>query len=90
MPSWPAHGWLFVLAITSQVIGWLLISVSLPRLPAATTSVLLTIQPVGSVLLGALLLSEDPSAAQLAGVLAVITGILVATVTPRRARPVSA
>src|SRR3954452_20100205 len=34
-PGWPATGWLIVLALSSQVLGWLLISVSLPRLPAA-------------------------------------------------------
>ena len=45
-PSWPEHGWLVLLALSSQVVGWLLISVSLPRLPAALTSVLLLIQPV--------------------------------------------
>ena len=41
VPAWPAHGWLVVLALTSQVLGWLLITVSLPRLPAALTSVTL-------------------------------------------------
>jgi drug/metabolite transporter (DMT)-like permease len=87
LPGWPAQGWLVLLALSSQVLGWLLISVSLPRLPAATTSVLLTIQPVGSVLLGALLLSEDPSAVQLAGVLAVIAGIVVATGARARSSP---
>ena len=30
VPSWPSHGWLALLALTSQVVGWLLISVSLP------------------------------------------------------------
>ena len=49
VPSWPEHAWLVTLALTSQVLGWLLITVSLPRLPAALTSVTLTIQPVGSV-----------------------------------------
>ena len=79
VPSWPAHGWLFTLAMTSQVLGWLLISASLPRLPAALTSVLLTIQPVGSVILGALLFAEAPSALQLVGVAAILTGLVVAT-----------
>jgi drug/metabolite transporter (DMT)-like permease len=78
-PSWPSHAWLLVLALSSQVVGWLLISVSLPRLPAALTSVLLTIQPVGSVLLGVILLGEAPSALQLAGVAAIFAGIVVAT-----------
>jgi hypothetical protein len=70
VPSWPAHAWLATLALTSQVIGWLLISASLPRLPAAQTSFLLTIQPVGSVVLGAILFAEAPSALQLVGVAA--------------------
>ena len=30
--------WLIVLALSSQVLGWLLISISLPRLPAVVTS----------------------------------------------------
>ena len=41
VPSWPEHGWLLLLALSSQVMGWLLISISLPRLPAAVTSVTL-------------------------------------------------
>jgi drug/metabolite transporter (DMT)-like permease len=83
-PTWPGHGWLATLALTSQVLGWLLISVSLPRLPAALTSVLLTIQPVGSVLLGIAIFSEAPSGAQLAGVGVVLGGVLVANLRPRR------
>jgi drug/metabolite transporter (DMT)-like permease len=78
-PSWPAHGWLLLLALSSQVVGWLLISVSLPRLPAALTSVLLTVQPVGSVILGVILLSESPSPVQLLGVACIFSGIIVAT-----------
>jgi drug/metabolite transporter (DMT)-like permease len=78
-PSWPAHGWLALLAMSSQVVGWLLISVSLPRLPAALSSVLLTIQPVGSVLLGVILLSESPTLLQLAGVACIFSGVIVAT-----------
>ena len=33
----------------AQVIGWLLMSTSLPRLPAIVSSILLTLQPVCSV-----------------------------------------
>jgi drug/metabolite transporter (DMT)-like permease len=76
VPAWPAHGWLVVLALTSQVVGWLLITVSLPLLPAALTSVTLTIQPVGSVLLGVVLLGEDPTALQLAGVACILAGLI--------------
>ena len=77
VPAWPAHAWLLTLALSSQVLGWLLISVSLPRLPAALASLLLTIQPVGSVILAAILLGESPSPLQLAGVAAVLSGVAV-------------
>ncbi|MEP6680286.1 MAG: DMT family transporter [Chloroflexota bacterium] len=84
IPSWPAHGWLLLLALGVQVGGWLLISISLPRLDAALTSVMLTIQPVASVLLGIVLLGEAPSELQLLGVLAILSGLAVATLRPRR------
>jgi drug/metabolite transporter (DMT)-like permease len=84
VPSWPGHGWLALLALSSQVVGWLLISISLPRLPAALTSVLLTIQPVGSVLLAMAIFGESPSAAQLAGVAVVLGGVMIASLGPRR------
>jgi drug/metabolite transporter (DMT)-like permease len=87
VPSWPAHGWLVTLAITSQVLGWLLISASLPRLPAATTAVLLTIQPIGSVLLGALIFRERPSLLQFAGVAAILGGLVLSTGRRSGSRP---
>jgi drug/metabolite transporter (DMT)-like permease len=82
-PAWPSAGWLIVLALSSQVLGWLLISVSLPRLPAALTSMILTIQPVGSVVLGIVLLGEEPTALQLAGAGCILAG-LVSVATRRR------
>jgi drug/metabolite transporter (DMT)-like permease len=86
VPSWPAHGWLLLLALTSQVVGWLLISVSLPRLPAALTSVLLLVQPIGSVALGVVILDEHPSMLQLFGVVVILGGVLLATLKlPARA-----
>ncbi len=78
VPSWPSAGWLITLALTSQVLGWLLIGTSLPRLPAALTSVLLTVQPLGSVALAALIFGESPSALQLVGVALVLTALLTA------------
>jgi drug/metabolite transporter (DMT)-like permease len=88
VPTWPAHGWLLLLALGVQVVGWLLISISLPRLPAAITSVVLTLQPVGSVLLGIWILSEAPSDLQLLGVAFILAGLLMTTlrVRPRRWR----
>ena len=84
IPAPEAQAWLVTLALTSQVVGWLLISVSLPRIPALVTSIVLTIQPVGSVVLGVAMFDEAPSAFQLAGVALILSGVVVATA---RARP---
>jgi drug/metabolite transporter (DMT)-like permease len=90
VPDLEAQAWLVLLALSSQVLGWLLISVSLPRLPAVLTSILLMLQPVSTVVLGALLLSEEPSAVQLSGVAIVLAGVAFATLQPTsRKRPVS-
>ncbi len=43
--AWPTLGWLVLLALTSQVLGWLLITVSMPRLPAGMIGALLLVQP---------------------------------------------
>jgi drug/metabolite transporter (DMT)-like permease len=86
-PAWPGVGWLIVLALSSQVIGWLLITTSLPRLPAAITSLTLTVQPVGSVALAALILGESPTALQLAGVAVVLGAVVAATAPAGRALP---
>ncbi len=73
-----------LLGLTSQSIGYLCISVSLPRLPAVITSIILLVQPVISVGLGIVLLDERPSLAQLLGVVLVIGGIAIATVPVAR------
>ncbi|HTU95776.1 MAG TPA: DMT family transporter [Solirubrobacteraceae bacterium] len=84
VPSWPGAGWLITLALTSQVLGWLIIGATLPRLPAAMTSLLLTVQPIGTLALAALIFGEDPSGLQLAGVLLVLVGLLVASLSRQR------
>jgi drug/metabolite transporter (DMT)-like permease len=89
MPSWPAHGWLLLLAITAQVFGWLVISVSLPRLPAARTSLLLTIQPAAAVIFAMILVDEQPSRVQLLGIVVVLMGILWAAGRGQTAESVS-
>jgi drug/metabolite transporter (DMT)-like permease len=87
LPGPESQAWLVLLALSSQVLGWLLISVSLPRLPAVLTSIVLMLQPVCSVFLGALILSEAPSSVQLLGVAIVIAGVAGATIKPREPAP---
>lgn len=87
-PAWPALGWLALLALTSQVLGWLLITMSMPRLPAWLVSALLLVQPAGSLTLGAVFLDEWPSPLQMMGVAAMLGGVLVAARgRDREARP---
>ncbi len=78
-PGPDSHLWLALLAVTSQGIGWLLISLSLPRLPAAMTSLILLLQPVGSMTLARIVLDERPSLAQIVGAALILVGVMVAT-----------
>ena len=77
--GWQSFGWLLVLALTSQTAGWLLITSSLPRLPAALSSLLLLLQPAAAILLAAVVLSERPTVLQLAGAALVCAGVLAAS-----------
>jgi drug/metabolite transporter (DMT)-like permease len=83
-PGLPAVAYLLALGVLSQSVGYLVIQASLPRLPAVITSVLLLVQPVTTLLLGALLLAELPSPFQLLGVMLVVGGIALATGAVRR------
>jgi drug/metabolite transporter (DMT)-like permease len=85
-PGLPADLYLIALGVLSQSVGYLAIQVSLPRLPAVIASVLLLVQPVTTVFLGALLLRELPSPFQLVGVAMVIGGIALATGSLARVR----
>jgi drug/metabolite transporter (DMT)-like permease len=82
---WPSFGWLLLLSLTSQTIGWLLITSSLPRLPAAISSLTLLLQPAAAMLLAAAVLGERPSLIQVAGAVMVCLGILwVSLAAPAR------
>ena len=85
-PTWPAHGWLALYGVTSQFLGYVLISMSLPRLPAVVTSIILLVQPVMSVVLAMVLLREAPSVTQLVGVALVVGGIAIGTLPLARLR----
>ena len=79
-PGLGSLAWLALYGVTSQSLGYLLIAISLPRLPAVIVSIILLAQPVITVALAMILLGEAPSPAQLLGVGLVIGGIAIATV----------
>ncbi|MGH8875817.1 MAG: DMT family transporter [Stackebrandtia sp.] len=80
LPSWPAHGWMLLLALGPQVLGWLMITSALPRLPVAVSGLLLLLQPMIAMTLSMILLGEKPSTVQLTGcallMLAIAGGVL--------------
>jgi drug/metabolite transporter (DMT)-like permease len=90
VPGWSSVGWLLALAMTAQVLGWLFISSSLPRLPAALTAVLLLAQPVAALAISGLVLGETPTTVQYAGALCVLVGVVLATATRPRPAPAAA
>jgi drug/metabolite transporter (DMT)-like permease len=70
--------WLiFLMALTSQVIAWLLVNHALGYLPAAAASVALVGQPVVTTLLGIFILHEVLSPLQFLGAGVCLTGILM-------------
>jgi drug/metabolite transporter (DMT)-like permease len=82
VPIWPAHGWLALLALVSQVVGWLLIGTALPRLSAVETSIMLLGQPVFAVIWGVLFFAERLSALQWFGTAVVLGGVLFVSRDP--------
>jgi drug/metabolite transporter (DMT)-like permease len=89
LPSMPMHAWLLLLALTAQVGGQVMIAVALPRLPAAVTSLTLLIQPVLATLAAAIILAEQPSTVQLAGVGLILGGVVLGTARGRGSVPPS-
>ena len=78
-PRFPTHGWLLALALLSQVMGWLAIAYSLPRLPAAYTSFAILLQPTFTLIWGIILLSESPSLQQAIGMFLILGSIIAVT-----------
>ncbi len=76
--SGPSLFWLVLLALTSQTLGWLLITASLPHLPAALSSILLLLQPAASLVLAAIVLSQRPTVLQVVGAVLVCGGVVLA------------
>ena len=79
-PTWPGHGWLIVLALLCQVVGWLAIAYALPRLPAAHTSFAVLLQPVLTLVWGYVILHQEGySQNQAIGIFLVLAAIIAVT-----------
>jgi drug/metabolite transporter (DMT)-like permease len=79
-PGWDTAGWLALVTITGQLLGWLLVAFYTPKLPSEVGSALLLLMPIGAVALGAVVLGERPSPLQLAGCVLVLVASYAGTV----------
>jgi drug/metabolite transporter (DMT)-like permease len=75
--SWRALGWLVLLALSVQVAGWLLITGSLPKLPAAQSSLLLLLQPAIALVIAGFVF-QWPTAIQITGAAIACLGVVLA------------
>ncbi|MCZ4080330.1 DMT family transporter [Rhodococcus sp. H36-A4] len=81
-PPLAAQGWLILLALVSQVVGWLLVASASQRLPAGNIAASLVLQSASALVFGAVLLSQIPSIVQIVGAMLILAGVVVATRQP--------
>lgn len=86
-PSWPSHGWLLALALSAQVIGWLIITYVLPTIEAWESSMMLVLEPALTVLWAFLIFRETFSLSQFTGLVLVMGGVAVVATSRRSASP---
>ncbi|HET9679153.1 MAG TPA: DMT family transporter [Gammaproteobacteria bacterium] len=79
IPRWQDAGWLLVYGITAQVLGWGLISQSLPGLPASKVGLLLLLQPVCAFIWDAVFFNRAFSVLELTGAAVALVGIYLGT-----------
>jgi drug/metabolite transporter (DMT)-like permease len=77
--GWSTAGWLALVTITGQLLGWVLVALCSPKLPSDVSSALLLLTPIGAVLFGAVVLAERPSPLQLAGCALVLVASYLGT-----------
>lgn len=77
--SWESWMLLLVLAFIGHALGQGLVTVALQKLSVSSSSIVLMIQPAVAALLSWAILGENMIAPQLAGVIAVLSGLYIAT-----------
>jgi len=82
-PGWASFGWLVALALSAQVLGWMLLGRSLPRLAPEVGATLLLLQPVLAIGAAVVLLGERPTVLQLAGCATVVASAWFVASRPR-------
>jgi drug/metabolite transporter (DMT)-like permease len=83
-PGWTVFGWLALVTISGQLVGWLLVARYSAQLPSDASSALLLLTPVGAVVLGTVVLHERPSILQYAGCVIILGAGYLAAAQPTR------
>ena len=78
-PGWTPAGWLAVLALTSQVLGWTVLMKAISRLGSLRAALVLLVQPVAALVWAAVVLGEEPSTWQTAGLALVLVAVAAMT-----------
>jgi drug/metabolite transporter (DMT)-like permease len=86
-PGAAAMGWLALLGLVCQVVGWMFLTAAMPRLPALETSILLLGQPVFAIVWGVLIFDERLSPLQWVGSALVLVGVATLTAHASPAPP---
>ncbi|CAM3811128.1 DMT family transporter [Isoptericola cucumis] len=76
--------WLAAVALGGQALSFVLIGYGSVRLPAGRAAAVMLLQPVAAVVLGTLLLGEQPAGSQYVGMALTVAAIAVATTPGRR------
>lgn len=77
----------FLVSVLVSIGAITLFQIAITRIGASTTAILSTLEPITSVLLGTLILSETLSSAKVTGVVAIITSVLIITLAQVREDP---
>lgn len=74
-PGWAAIGWLGLLALTSQVLGWTVLMSAIARIGSLRASIVLLVQPASALAWGAAILGERPTGWQVGGIVLVLASV---------------
>ena len=77
---------IFLMSLSSQVIGWFLVNDVLGKLPATVVSVTLVGQPIIVTILGVFILREIPTFLQIIGGITCLIGIIIVQLTFQKPR----
>ena len=77
---------IFLMSLSSQVIGWFLVNDVLGKLPATVVSVTLVGQPIVVTILGVFILREIPTFLQIIGGITCLIGIIIVQLTFQKPR----